>query len=78
MSNDDILDRLANDDQFREQMLGDPVGTLAALGVSIDPASVPAVRSLPSKASLQADKATYQSKLSSNLGMIPLILASKP
>jgi putative modified peptide len=78
IGNDEILDRLANDDQFREQMLGDPVGTLGALGVVIDPALVPAVRSLPSKDSLQKDKTAIQASLDHNLGMIPLILSAKP
>jgi putative modified peptide len=56
-----VLDKLAKDDAFRERMLGDPVGALGTLGISLDPSEVPAVRSLPSKDSISADQATLQS-----------------
>ncbi len=73
---DAILDRLATDDQFREQMLGDPVGALGSMGITIDPADVPAVRSLPSKDSLQADRDAIKAALPGNVGMFPHILSS--
>lgn len=44
-----ILDRLSNDNAFREHFLGDPAGALKQHGVEVDPDKVPAVRKLPSK-----------------------------
>lgn len=73
---DAILDRLSTDDQFREQMLGDPVATLGAMGVKVDPADIPAVRSLPSKESLQADRTAIKAAIPGDVGMFPHILST--
>jgi putative modified peptide len=43
-----VLESLSTDQGFREQMLGDPVAALKAHGITVDPADVPATRSLPS------------------------------
>lgn len=43
-----MLDQLSTDRDYREQMLGDPVAAFKAHGIEMDPANVPAVRSLPS------------------------------
>jgi putative modified peptide len=75
--NDAILGRLATDDAFRAQMLGDPVGTLARLGITVDATAIPAVPSLPSKASLQQDKATIQAAQNQHQAMFPLRLSGK-
>jgi putative modified peptide len=45
-----VLGLLSSDQGFREHMLGDPVGALKPHGIAVDPADVPAVRSLPSMA----------------------------
>lgn len=45
-----ILGQLSTDQAFREQMLGDPTAALKPYGIAVDPANVPAVRSLPSMA----------------------------
>lgn len=74
---DALLNKLANDNDFRESLLGDPVGTLATLGITVDPASIPPVRSLPSKASLQADSSAVKTHLSSSVGMWPFVLTGK-
>lgn len=58
---DTILDRLGSDDAYRERMLGDPVAAFAEHGVTVDPAAVPAVRSLPSKDAIGAQRAAIQS-----------------
>lgn len=42
-----ILDLLATSHEFREQMLGDPVGALKAHGIEVDASRIPAVRRLP-------------------------------
>jgi putative modified peptide len=66
---DKLLDRLGSDDQFREKFLGDPAGALAEQGVQIDPASVPAVRNLPTKQALQSDRAAIKAKCEGKVGM---------
>ncbi|TFW31425.1 NHLP-related RiPP peptide [Duganella callida] len=72
-----VLDKLASDDAFREQLLGDPVTALAGLGINIDPAHVPAARSLPSKDLIAGDQAAIQSKLESSSGMILFLLSGQ-
>jgi putative modified peptide len=74
---DTLLDKLTNDNDFRERLLGDPVGTLGSLGITVDPAAIPAVRSLPSQASLKADSSAAKAHLSSNVGMWPFVLSGK-
>ncbi|HBK56257.1 MAG TPA: putative modified peptide [Xanthomonadales bacterium] len=66
---DTLLDRLSSDDQFREQFLGNPALVLHTLGVSVDPAQVPAVRRLPSKEVLKANREAIKSKLNGQLGL---------
>jgi|CXWL01.1.fsa_nt_gi putative modified peptide len=64
-----LLDKLANDDAFREQLLGDPVAAMASVGVKVDPATVPAVRKLPSRAEVSANADALQGRLQGNSGM---------
>ena len=70
-----VLDKLASDDTFREHLLGNPVAALSALGITIDPAHVPAVRSLPSKASIAADQTTLQNNVVGKDTMIIFLLS---
>lgn len=70
-----VLDKLASDDQFREQLLGNPVKALGDLGITLDPAHVPAVRSLPSKDSIAADQSALHSKLASSDTMVIFLLS---
>lgn len=65
-----LLDKLANDSDFREHVLGDPVGAMAKLGVTVDPATVPHKRALPSKAEVKANLEALHTKLTSKAGMI--------
>lgn len=53
---DKLLDRLGSDNQFREKMLGDPVSALAEHGLEVKPEEIPAVRRLPSKDALLAQR----------------------
>lgn len=69
-----LLHKLSTDDRFREQLLGDPAGALASVGVKVDPASVPHVRSLPSKAEVQANAEALHAKLQGNAGMAIFLL----
>lgn len=70
-----MLQQLAQDDAFREQMLGDPVSAMATLGVTVDPATVPAVRQLPSKAEIAANLATMAAQLEGKESMDSFFLA---
>lgn len=45
-----VLELLSTSQDFREQVLGDPVSALKAHGITVDPQDVPASRSLPSMA----------------------------
>lgn len=74
---DTLLDRLGTDDQFREKFLGDPVGALAECGVQVDPASVPAVRNLPSKEALKTQRAAIKAKVEGKVGLNWFLLSSK-
>jgi putative modified peptide len=65
-----LLDKLANDSDFREHLLGDPVGAMAKLGVSVDHTTVPHQRALPSKAEVKANLEALHTKLTSKAGMI--------
>ncbi|CAN7701845.1 NHLP-related RiPP peptide [Duganella sp. LjRoot269] len=70
-----VLDKLAKDDAFRDHMLRDPVGALGGLGISLDPAQVPAVRSLPSKDSIVADQTAMHSNIVSEGTMVVFLLS---
>ncbi|MFO1493642.1 MAG: NHLP-related RiPP peptide [Lysobacterales bacterium] len=70
-----LLDKLANDDGFREHLLGDPVAAMASVGVKVDPASVPHVRKLPSKEEIKANAAAMKEKLHGKSGMVFFVLA---
>lgn len=70
-----MLDKLAKDDGFRDRLLGDPVRTLGALGIALDPAKVPAARSLPSKDVAAADHATLKSKHVGEANMVIFLLS---
>jgi putative modified peptide len=45
-----VLELLSTNQDFREQMLGDPVSALKSQGIEADANNVPAVRQLPSMA----------------------------
>lgn len=70
-----LLDKLAKDDGFRDRMLGDPVRALSALGIAIDPAKVPAARSLPEKHVAAADQAALESKHAGEANMVLFLLS---
>lgn len=70
-----VLDKLAHDGAFRAAMAGDPVAALAGVGIALDPADVPAQRSLPSGASIAADLAALKDKLESAAAMVPFRLS---
>lgn len=60
---DSLLDRLGSDDGFRERMLGDPASAFAEHGITVDPATVPAVRTLPSKDAIESQRAAIQAHI---------------
>lgn len=70
-----LLDKLAKDDGFRDRLLGDPVRTLRGLGIELDAAKVPAVRSLPAKDVAAADHAALESKHAGENNMVLFLLS---
>lgn len=72
-----LLDKLANDDDFRAQLVAQPAETLASVGITASAGDVPDVRTLPSKETIQANRAAMQEKLGSPVAMALFILAGK-
>jgi putative modified peptide len=72
-----VLDKLLNDDCFRAGLLGDPLGTLADIGMHVDPEHIPADRRLPSKEVAAADQQAVLGKLESSLGMVIFMMYGK-
>jgi putative modified peptide len=70
-----LLDKLANDDDFRAQLLAQPGEALASLGIAAAPGDIPDVRTLPSKDVIQANREAMQEKLGSPVAMALFILA---
>jgi putative modified peptide len=70
----EILDRLATDDGFRAAYVADPNSALAEYGLSIDESALPADRRLPSKEILAAARDSLQSKIESDLRLLPFLL----
>jgi putative modified peptide len=70
----EILDRLAADDAFREQFIADPNAALSPWGLQIDESQLPATRQLPSKEELSAARDDLQTKIESDLRLIPFLL----
>jgi len=70
-----VLAKLAGDDHFREQLLSDPVATLAGMGITVDPALIPAERTLPSKGSVIADQGIVRRRLETTNSMIIFLLS---
>ncbi|MET0264324.1 MAG: NHLP-related RiPP peptide [Duganella sp.] len=70
-----LLDKLANDDDFRAQLLAQPADTLASIGITAGAGDIPDVRNLPSKEVIQANRAAMQEKLGSPVAMALFILA---
>ena len=69
-----VLDRLATDQDFREQMLGDPVSALKPYGIEVDPQAVPAVRKLPSREALADVRGKLLADPMGNVGIFIFLL----
>ena len=67
---DSLLDRLGTDDAFREKILGDPESGLAEYGFKVDPKEIPAVRRLPSKQDLAAQRDKIKGNVSDHVCLI--------
>lgn len=74
---DTLLDRLAGDDAFREQMQADPAAALASCGIQVDPSEIPAERNLPSKEAIQAMRAEIKAKLLDGVYLAIFIVLGK-
>lgn len=67
---DEILDRLTNDSDFREQVLGDPISAFKPYGITIDPSNIPFTRKLPSRAELTEARSNHAQTLRTQCYMI--------
>lgn len=74
---DQLLDKLATDDQFRARLIADPIGVLHDMGLEGDASDIPAIRQLPSKAVILANRAAIKSKLTSTDDLIYFFLDGK-
>ncbi len=70
-----ILDKLANDNKFRAQLLADPVAALKTMGITLRPDQVPDELSLPSQAEIAADKEELMHSLETTATMLPFLLS---
>ncbi|HET6603999.1 MAG TPA: NHLP-related RiPP peptide [Xanthomonadaceae bacterium] len=67
---DELLDKLASDDKFREQLLGNPALTLHTMGIDVDRSQVPTVRKLPPKEAVAANRDALRSQLTDRVGLV--------
>jgi len=65
-----LLQRLATDDEFRARMEKDPIGTFADYGFVIDPKIAPASVSLPSKEDIKTDADLLAKQLDATSGWV--------
>lgn len=70
-----LLEKLANDDHFRSQIVTHPLETLKSVGIHADPDHIPPVRNLPSKEAIKANHAVIKDKLGSQVNMALFLLA---
>lgn len=68
-----VLERLSSDDAYRETWLGDPAKALAEFGVQAKSEDLPAVRNLPSKAVIQANRGAIRDSLVRSSGAAMLM-----
>lgn len=71
-----FLGKLSNDHIFRAQLLEDPVAALSGLGLTVDAAQIPALRSLPSADVIASDRAAVLSKLDGVHSALPFKLTA--
>lgn len=74
---DQLLDKLSTDDQFRANLLADPLNVLHDMGLEAEPEDIPALRQLPSKAVIQANRALIQSKMNTQQTLVYFWLSGK-
>ena len=72
-----LLSKLSGDDGFRQRFLSDPHIALGDLGMRIDAAQIPALRSLPSKEVIAANRDAIKGKLENAAGAIPFFLSGQ-
>ncbi|MFP2903503.1 hypothetical protein ACLESD_00185 [Pyxidicoccus sp. 3LFB2] len=66
-----FIEKLASDDALRAEVERDPVGTLKAHGIHVDPSKVPAGGvTLPSKETLQGDLDEHVARMQAPMGIV--------
>jgi len=72
-----LLSKLSGDDSFRQHFLRDPQLALGAIGMQLDAARIPALRSLPAKEVIAANRHAIKAKVDSAAGAIPFFLSGQ-
>ncbi len=71
---DQLLDKLANDDGFRDRLAADPVGALGELGITVAADQIPANVKLPSKDAIAANRDAMKGRLLTGDDMVYFLL----
>ena len=74
---DRLMEKLSSDDGFRAELMANPVSALSAIGITIDPRHIPAIRNLPSKQAVAMDRVAVKQKLDNAAGAIPFFLSGR-
>jgi putative modified peptide len=74
---DTLLDKLAHDDQFRADLVANPVTTLNSLGIAANADQVPSECVLPSKEVIEANRAAIKTRMHGQYFMALFFLDGK-
>ncbi|MGV7207695.1 NHLP-related RiPP peptide [Oxalobacteraceae bacterium A2-2] len=74
---DTLLDKLAGDDVFRAQLVDRPQQALDSIGIQVEAERIPAVRCLPAKEVIAANRAALRGKLDNVAAAFPFFLGDK-
>jgi putative modified peptide len=72
-----LLSKLSGDDAFRLSFLSNPQIALGGIGIDIDAADIPTLRSLPAKEVIAANRHAIKGKLENAAGAIPFFLSGQ-
>lgn len=72
-----LLSKLSGDDAFRLSFLSNPQAALGGMGIELDAAQIPALRSLPAKEVIAANRHAIKGKLENAAGAIPFFLSGQ-
>lgn len=71
-----FLAHLSADDAFRQQLIERPLETFGTVGIAIDATRIPAIRTLPSKQIIAANRALIKDRLQGQCAMALFFLSN--